>query len=93
LVLRPRGSLDLTLQDLPPADAVFIDGDHGCLAVEHDSALARALVRPGGIIVYHDYHELGTVDVKPVLDLLHRGGRNIEHVEGTWLAFERFLAS
>jgi predicted O-methyltransferase YrrM len=78
---------------LPPADAVFIDGDHGCLAVEHDSALARALVRPGGIIVYHDYHELGTVDVKPVLDLLHRGGRNIEHVEGTWLAFERFLAS
>jgi predicted O-methyltransferase YrrM len=94
LVVRPRGSLDLTPQDLPLADAVFIDGDHGRVAVEHDSALAGAIVRPGGIIIWHDYHDLGTVDVKPVLDALHRDGRDIVHVEGTWLAFERLtLAS
>ena len=88
LVLRPRGSLDLTPQDLPPTDAVFIDGDHGRAAVEHDSALARSIVRPGGIIVWHDVHDLGTVDVKEVVESLHRDGRDIVHVEGTWLAYE-----
>jgi len=88
LVLLRRGSLDLTPQDLPPADAIFIDGDHGRAAVEHDSALARSIVRPGGIIIYHDFHELGTVDVKPVLEALHHDGRDIVHVEGTWLAYE-----
>jgi predicted O-methyltransferase YrrM len=93
LRVRPRGSLDLTHWALPSADAIFIDGDHGREAVEHDSALATEVVRRPGIIIWHDYHDLGTVDVKPVLDLLHRGGRNIEHVEGTWLAFERLPAS
>jgi predicted O-methyltransferase YrrM len=89
MVVRPRGSLDLTPQDLPPADVVFIDGDHGRAAVEHDSAIARAIVRPGGIIVWHDVHDLGTVDVKDVVESLHRDGRDIVHVEGTWLAFEQ----
>jgi hypothetical protein len=51
--------------------------------------LARALVRPGGIIVWHDYHDLGNVDVKDVLDELHRAGDAIYHIENTWLAFER----
>jgi len=89
LVIRPRGSLDLTAADLAPCDAAFIDGDHGREAVLHDSALARALVRPGGIIVYHDYHDLGTVDVKDVLDEMSQAGNPIMHVEQTWLAFER----
>lgn len=89
LIVRPRGSLDLTAEELAPCDAVFIDGDHGREAVLHDSLLARALVRPGGIIVWHDYHELGTVDVKAVLDEMYQAGDAIMHVEGTWLAYER----
>lgn len=89
LVVRPRGSLDLTTSDLAPCDAAFIDGDHGREAVMHDTALARALMRPGGIIVWHDYHELGTVDVKSVLDDMSHGGDPIMHVEQTWLAYER----
>jgi methyltransferase family protein len=89
LVLRPGGSLDLTPWDLSFAEVVFIDGDHGHRAVERDSALATEIVRRRpGMIIWHDYHDLGTVDVKPVLDNLHRDGRNIVHVEGTWLAFE-----
>lgn len=91
LIVMPRGSLDLTADDLQLCDAVFIDGDHGRDAVMHDTALAGALVRPGGIIVWHDYHDLGTVDVKPVLDAYARAGRAITHVAGTWLAFERVL--
>lgn len=89
LVVRPRGSLDLTTADLAPCDAAFIDGDHGREAVMHDTALARALVRPGGIIVWHDYQELGTVDVKAVLDEMHQAGDAIWRVEDTWIAFER----
>lgn len=89
LVLRPRGSLDLTAADLKPCDAVFIDGDHGAEAVRHDTALSAELVRPGGIVIWHDYHDLCTVDVRDVLDTYFRYGRNIVHVEGTWLAFER----
>jgi predicted O-methyltransferase YrrM len=89
LIIRPRGSLDLTVTDLAPCDAAFIDGDHSREAVMHDSFLARALVRPGGIIVWHDYHELGTVDVKAVLDEMHLAGDAIWHVDTTWMAFER----
>jgi predicted O-methyltransferase YrrM len=89
LVLRPRGSLDLTPQDLETAEAVFIDGDHGHVAVEHDSALARAVVRRPGIIVFHDYHTIPTVDVAAVLHQQHAAGHELIHVEGTWLVFER----
>ena len=39
--LLPRGSLDLTPEDFPLVDAVFIDGDHSSEVVRHDSDLAR----------------------------------------------------
>lgn len=92
MLLHPRGTLDLSCAD--PAlvgrfDAVFIDGDHSRGGVEHDTALARAMLRPGGVIVWHDYHDLGTVDVRDVLDDMRAEGAPIFHVEGTWLAFER----
>lgn len=89
LILRPRGSMDLAAADLKPCDVAFIDGDHGRAAVEHDTALARALVRPGGIIIWHDYHDLGNVDVREVLDEISAGGAAIFRVAGTWVAFER----
>jgi len=89
LIVRPRGSLDLTAADLDPCDVAFIDGDHGRAAVLHDTMLARALVRPGGIIVWHDYQEHGNVDVKAVLDEMHAAGAAIQRVDNCWLAFER----
>lgn len=89
LIVRPRGSLDLGPGDLPRCDVVFIDGDHGREALLHDTALARYLVRPGGLIIWHDYHELGTVDVKAVLDEFYELGADLWHVEGTWIVYER----
>lgn len=95
LIIRPRGSLDLTPEELPPCDVVFIDGDHGWAAVEHDSQLARRVVRGGGIIIWHDYHDIGNVDVKAVLDEFNERtkakfnlGDILYHVENTWLAFQ-----
>lgn len=89
LLLRPRGTFDLSEKDFPDLDAVFIDGDHSEAAVRNDYSLAKAVVRCGGIIVFHDDNGLGTVDVSRVLDDLHDGGAGIQHVAGTWLAFER----
>ncbi len=89
LHLSARGTFDLASPDEPWADVVFIDGDHSRAAVENDTALARAMVRPGGIIIWHDYHDRGNVDVRDVLDEMHAAGDEIYHVEGTWLAFQR----
>jgi predicted O-methyltransferase YrrM len=88
LILRQHGSHDLKVADLKLCDAAFIDGDHSFKGVMHDTALARRLVRGGGIIVWHDYHDLGTVDVRDVLDEFHKAGDDIVHVESTWLAFQ-----
>lgn len=89
LILRPRGSHDLCADELAPCDAVFIDGDHSRAGVEQDFALANAVIRKGGIIVFHDYHDLGTVDVRDVLDEWHDKGLPLVAVENTWLAFTR----
>ena len=87
--LLPRGSLDLTADDfLLPVDAVFIDGDHSADVVRHDSDLARAIIEPGGIIIWHDYQN-PTVEVSHVLEQDRRRGHDIRHIENTFLAFER----
>jgi len=36
-------------------DTVFIDGGHSAEVVENDSRLAMRLVRPGGLVMWHDY--------------------------------------
>jgi len=89
LLLRPRGSFDLTAADLTRCDAVFIDGDHGREAVLHDTELARSVIRPGGVICWRDYGNPTTPDVRHALNEMRAAGRNIQKVAGTWIAFER----
>lgn len=86
LLLPKGGSQTLTAEDLPPADAVFIDGDHGEQTVRHDSELARAVVRQGGVIIWHDY-ENWSVEVTPVLDKLFAEGWPLVSIQSTWLVF------
>ena len=76
--------------DLMPheADVVFIDGDHGKNAVLADSIWAEAVVTHGGLIIWHDYGN-PTVEVTHVLNKLDTHGRELHHVEGTWLVFEQ----
>lgn len=93
MLLRENGSFDVSASELGSMGAVFIDGDHGRKAVEHDTELARTIVKRGGIIVWHDYHGAGTVGVQDVLEEMWRAGRPIQYVEGTWLAFERIPKS
>jgi predicted O-methyltransferase YrrM len=90
LILRGNGEHHLyhQLHFDHPIDVVFIDGDHGREAVWYDTQAATLVVREGGLIIWHDYHN-GPVQVSAVLDRLHADGREIFNVEGTWLAFER----
>lgn len=87
LVLRDRGTLDLRREDLGTCDVVFIDGDHSYDAVIHDSVLANSIVRPGGMIIWHDYHGQPVVDVRRALEEIAEGGVKIQYVKDTWLAF------
>jgi predicted O-methyltransferase YrrM len=88
LLLRDHGSFDLKASDLPRYDLVYVDGDHGDRAVRHDSLLACKVTRPGGLIVWHDYNNASTVDVKAVLDELATAfGWPIKLIENTWFAF------
>jgi|GEM_PF-593022 len=93
LVIIRRGSFDLTMDDLPEAGVVFIDGDHGAVAVASDHELATVLIRRngGGLIVHHDDHDEPSVDVRDTLDGIHQLCRQepIAHVLGTWLAVQR----
>jgi predicted O-methyltransferase YrrM len=87
LLVRTGGSQSLRAHELPEADAIFIDGDHSRKGVENDTMLAWQRVRPGGIIVWHDYHDLETVDVREVLNDLYEKGWNLRHVKDTWLVY------
>lgn len=90
LLLLPHGSRDLAPGDLPACDAVFIDGDHSRVGVLHDTQVAKASLRPGGIIVWHDDNDAPVVEVRAALDEMHAYGEaTATHVAGTWLAFER----
>lgn len=89
LIVREGGSGSLHAGDLPHVDAAFIDGDHSRSGVEHDTMLALQRVRPNGIIVWHDYHDLGTVDVREVLNEKFKRGWDLRHVEGSWLVYMR----
>ena len=88
-ILRARGAFDLTPADLPACDAVFIDADHSRAGVLNDYRLARALTRPGGIIIFHDDNGLPVVEVSETIEDLVATGEAIVHVAGTWLAFQR----
>lgn len=87
LILRRHGSLDLQPVDLPRCDVAFIDGDHSYKVVTHDSWLAQRIVRPGGIIIWHDCGNDATPDVQRALEEYHRRGWPIKKVDQTWLAF------
>jgi predicted O-methyltransferase YrrM len=70
------------------SDVVFIDGDHGPRNVLQDSLWAASIVRSGGMLIWHDYQNT-PAEVTGVLDQLYDEGRNLVHITGTSLVFER----
>ena len=91
LLIRPTQDVDPA--DIGRRDVAFIDADHSFAGVMRDTALARACVRPGGMIIWHDYRMPGQepTEVNHVLDQMAYRGRPIVHVRNSWIAFEYIL--
>jgi hypothetical protein len=72
-------------------DIVFIDGSHEQFSVMADTLNALRILRPDGMLIWHDYKaidEPGRQVFATVNDLdAHEFGGQIQHIEGTWLAF------
>ena len=89
LFLGQHGSRSIPEGYIETCDAMIIDGDHSTDGVAHDTMLAESAVRPGGLILWHDYAPpLFKNDVNDFIDGLRAGGRDIRHIPDTWLALE-----
>jgi len=69
-------------------DVVFVDGSHAYSYVVSDSAKALTMVRPGGLVLWHDY----SPECSGVFRALNQlaGRLSLMHVQGTTLvAFRR----
>ena len=58
----------LELPAFPAADVIFVDGGHTRACIEHDVRLAKAAVKPGGMLIFHDYGQPKWPDVAPAID-------------------------
>ena len=67
-------------------DLVFVDGAHHYEAVKSDTAHALKMVRPGGVIIWHDFANYGDYNdvTRAVLDILP--GNEVIQIEVTQLA-------
>ncbi len=65
------------------ADLVFVDGSHAQSYVESDSAKAMRIVRPGGLVLWHDY--AGPRHAPGVYTALNALSQRVplQHVRGT----------
>jgi hypothetical protein len=80
-----------TLDETPwvgKCDLVFVDGSHARSHVESDSRKALRMVRPGGLVLWHDYRGRRIPGVFEVLNALARE-RPLVHVQGTALVAYR----
>lgn len=70
-----QGRSDEVLPDLSPVfDLVFIDGAHDYESVSRDAEIATSLLRPGGVLVFHDYRSTHDPEVTVAVDELIAGG-------------------
>jgi predicted O-methyltransferase YrrM len=70
-----------------PFDLTFIDGDHTEPYVINDTINTLSVLRPGGIIIWHDYELKG---VAGVLDKAVEKGELINWIQGTRFAVATF---
>ena len=73
-----RGTSADVLPTLPRIfDLVFVDGSHDLESVRRDAALAAAVLKPGGLLAFHDYQSAIDPDVTEAVDELLAGGAEL----------------
>jgi len=70
------------------AGLVFVDGSHAYDYVRKDSETAMRLVRPGGVVLWHDYGVWPGVN-QALEEIDARLGLGLVHIAGTSLVFWR----
>jgi predicted O-methyltransferase YrrM len=70
-----------------PFDLAFLDGDHSSPYVRSDTRQALSVLRPGGLVLWHDY-EWRSVAVP--IDRAAKKGEHIHWIRGTRLAVGAF---
>lgn len=70
-------------------DLVYVDAGHTYPYVIADSLSAFRMVRPGGVILWHDCYQVLHPDVLQALCEFAEKGRQIHHLRGTCLAVYR----
>lgn len=68
-------------------DFIFIDAGHRYCDVKHDTENALQLIRPGGVIVWHDYGLWLELDVVRYLNKLNRSLPGLKRIKGTSLVY------
>ena len=69
-------------------DVVFVDGAHSYDYVKTDTATALRLIKPGGLILWHDYGSKWWKDLTRAMNELYAGDPRLirmQHVRGTAL--------
>ena len=73
-------SIDV-LPNLPPVyDLVFVDGAHDQESVATDASLAAAVLKPGGLLVFHDYGDQDHGVTEAVDEFVSGGGELLSRV-------------
>lgn len=69
-----------------PVDLLFIDGDHSELGVRSDCAMYGPLVRPGGVMAFHDIATTHDPRCEGIVAFWKKvGGPKMEfHIDATW---------
>ncbi len=78
---------------LQQCDLIFVDGSHAYSYVKNDSEKALRMLKPGGIILWHDYNAL-THNTDGVFDYLNELHQELPlvHLRGTNLVAYRSVA-
>ncbi|MCX5720880.1 MAG: class I SAM-dependent methyltransferase [Nitrospirae bacterium] len=81
MLMGDSGEFDLA-QFKRRVDFVFIDADHSYAGVMHDTEKAFDMIRPGGLVVWHDYLVIGDV-TKAIVQICK--GKALTSLKGTSL--------
>lgn len=77
-VVACRGPSADILPKLPPVyDLAFIDGSHDASSVRQDAELAAACLKPGGVLVFHDYVSPSDPGVREAVEELVAAGGTV----------------
>jgi len=90
LIQSAAGLYDLKPADIGPVNFIFVDADHSYQAIKYDTEFARQIIKPGGVIVWHDYQHPTCPDVRKYIHEINDqpGQPPIVWVKGTTVCYQ-----